>query len=78
MTIKNRLEKMETKTQSDSNVDDEKVAQLTPLLRSLEGVEDPTKFTRAPSREVIELAALLQRLEERHKPEYPVSRSMLR
>jgi hypothetical protein len=71
MTINRRLEKMETKTQADSNVDDEKVAQLTALLRSLEGVEkiDPTKLSH--DAEVIELATLLQRLEEQHKLEYP-------
>jgi len=78
MTIKNRLEKIENKTQADSNVDHEKLEELTALLRSLDGVEDPTKFTRAPSNEVEELATLLQRLDARHKLEYPVSRSRLR
>ena len=62
MTINRRLEKMETKTNSDS-IDYEKVEQLTALLRSLEGGEkvDLTKFP--VDSETIELAALLQRLD---------------
>ena len=69
MTIKNRLEKIENKTQADSNVDHEKLEELTALLRSLDGVEDPKKFTRAPLREVVKLAALLQRLDARYNLE---------
>jgi hypothetical protein len=70
MRINRRLERMEQGFKDSNDIDHEKVEYLTALLRSLDGTEQLDLAKLSHDANVIQLAALLQRLDA-DKREYP-------